>query len=143
MSPFSLRIADRVASVQPSATLTISTKAKELAASGKNVIDMSAGEPDFNTPEFIIETAYSAMKKGKTKYTAVPGTIDLRKAISEKFKKENGLDHPPELISVANGAKHTLFNIIQAILNPGDEILIPTPDWVSYKEMAHLASAIP
>jgi len=143
MSPFSLRIADRVASVQPSATLTISTKAKELAASGKNVIDMSAGEPDFNTPEFIIETAYSAMKKGKTKYTAVPGTIDLRKAISDKFKKENGLDYPPELISVANGAKHTLFNIIQAILNPGDEILIPTPDWVSYKEMAHLASAIP
>ena len=143
MSPFSLRISDRVAAVQPSATLTISNKAKEQAASGKDVIDMSAGEPDFNTPDFLIEVAYNAMKAGKTKYTAVAGTPELRKAISAKFKNENGLDYPPEQISVANGAKHTLYNIFQAVLNPGDEILIPTPDWVSYKEMAHLASAVP
>lgn len=143
MSPFSLSISDRVAAVQPSATLAISAKAKELATSGKNVINLSAGEPDFNTPDFLIEAAYTAMKQGKTKYTPVSGTLNLRKAISDKFKNENKLDYPPEQISVANGAKHTLYNIFQAVLNPGDEILIPTPGWVSYKEMAHLASAVP
>ena len=139
MPPFNLVISKRVASVAPSATLSISTKAKELAKEGKNVIDMSAGEPDFNTPDFLIESAYAALKAGKTKYTAVAGTPELRQAISDKLKKENGLDYKPVEISVGIGAKHTLYNICQTILNPGDEILLPVPGWVSYKEMATLA----
>lgn len=142
MSAFVPHISRRVASVAPSATLSISAKAKELAKAGKDVIDMSAGEPDFNTPDFVIESAYAALKAGKTKYTAVPGTPELRQAIAEKLRKENGLEYSPAAISVANGAKHTLYNILQAILNPGDELLVPVPGWVSYKEMAHLAEAI-
>jgi len=142
MQPFTLSISGRVASVAPSATLSISAKAKDLAKEGKNVIDMSAGEPDFNTPDFLIESAYAALKAGKTKYTAVAGTLELRQAISDKLKKENGLSYSPAEVSVGNGAKHTLYNILQAVLNPGDEVLIPVPGWVSYKEMAHLAEAV-
>jgi aspartate aminotransferase len=143
MSPFNLIISKRVAAVAPSATLTISTKAKALAQEGKNVIDMSAGEPDFNTPDFLIESAYAALKAGKTKYTAVAGIPELRQAICDKLKSENGLEYKPVEVSVGAGAKHTLYNICQAILNPGDELLIPVPGWVSYKEMATLAEAIP
>ena len=124
-------IAAKVQAMEESATIRMAQKSRDLAAKGVNVISLSLGEPDFDTPEFIKEAAYSALKKGNTKYTPVPGTMDLRNAICDKFKSENKLDFKPSQIVVSNGAKQCIANICLATLNEGDEAIILGPYWVS------------
>jgi len=124
--------------VKPSPTIAVSTKAAELRAAGKDVIALGAGEPDFDTPENIKEVGIAAIRNGETKYTAVDGTPAVKDAIIAKFKRENGLTYERNQISVNSGGKHTIFNAFAATLNPGDEVLIPTPYWVSYPDMALL-----
>lgn len=133
------QISNRVQSLAPSQTLAMSQKSQELKASGVDVINLSVGEPDFNTPEHIKEAAKKAIDDNFSFYTPVPGYMSLRKAISEKLKKENALDFAPEQIVVSGGAKQSLCNVILSVVNPGDEVIIPTPAWVSYVEMVNLA----
>lgn len=132
-------VSERVNALAPSATLAMSQKSNELKAQGVDVINLSVGEPDFNTPEHIKEAAKRAVDENYTFYTPVPGYMTLRKAISEKLKKENGVDFAPEQIVVSGGAKQSLCNVVLSVINPGDEVIIPTPAWVSYVEMVHLA----
>ena len=132
-------ISDRVQSLSPSQTLAMSQKSNELKAQGIDVINLSVGEPDFNTPDHIKEAAKRAIDENFTFYTAVPGYLSLRKAITDKLKNENGLDYAPEQIVVSGGAKQSLCNVILSVINPGDEVVIPTPAWVSYVEMVKLA----
>lgn len=132
-------ISDRVQSLSPSQTLAMSQKSNELKAQGIDVINLSVGEPDFNTPDHIKEAAKRAIDENFTFYTAVPGYLSLRKAIADKLKNENGLDYVPEQIVVSGGAKQSLCNVILSVINPGDEVVIPTPAWVSYVEMVKLA----
>ena len=132
-------ISDRVQSLSPSQTLAMSQKSNELKAQGIDVINLSVGEPDFNTPDHIKEAAKQAIDENYTFYTAVPGYMSLRKAIVDKLKNENGLDYTPEQIVVSGGAKQSLCNVILSVINPGDEVIIPTPAWVSYVEMVKLA----
>jgi len=132
-------VSNRVQSLAPSQTLAMSQKTNELKAQGVDVINLSVGEPDFNTPEHIKEAAKRAVDENYTFYTPVPGYMTLRKAISEKLKKENGVDFAPEQIVVSGGAKQSLCNVVLSVINPGDEVIIPTPAWVSYVEMVHLA----
>lgn len=132
-------ISDRVQSLSPSQTLAMSQKSNELKAQGIDVINLSVGEPDFNTPDHIKEAAKKAIDENYTFYTAVPGYLSLRKAIADKLKNENGLDYAPEQIVVSGGAKQSLCNVILSVINPGDEVIIPTPAWVSYVEMVKLA----
>lgn len=132
-------ISDRVQSLSPSQTLAMSQKSNELKAQGIDVINLSVGEPDFNTPDHIKEAAKKAIDENYTFYTAVPGYLSLRKAIADKLKSENGLDYAPEQIVVSGGAKQSLCNVILSVINPGDEVIIPTPAWVSYVEMVKLA----
>lgn len=139
----SLELSAKGLSVKPSSTLAITAKAKELRASGKDVVGFGAGEPDFNTPENICIAAKKAIETGFTKYTAAPGTPELRKAVSDKFKKINGLDYEPNQVVISNGGKHALTNIFEAIINPGDEVIIPTPFWLSYPEIVKLAGGVP
>jgi len=129
--------------IKPSPTLAVSQKARELKAAGKDVIGLGAGEPDFDTPENIKKAAIDAIKKGETKYTAVDGTPALKKAIVDKFKRENNLDYLPEQISVGTGGKQIIFNAILATVNPGDEVIIPAPYWVSYPDIVLLAGGTP
>lgn len=129
--------------ITPSVTLAITTKAKELSSAGVDVVSFGVGEPDFNTPKHIIDAAIKAMEEGKTKYTATPGIPELRKAICEKFKKDNGLTYTPDQIVVSTGAKQCLANAFLAVLNPGDEVLIAAPYWVSYPELVKLADGVP
>lgn len=136
-------ISEKAKNIKPSATLEINKKAKELKAKGIDVINLSVGEPDFDTPEPIKDFAINAIEEGFTKYTDTAGILELREAISEKLEKENGLSYSPSQIVVSNGAKHSLYNIFLAILNPGDEVIIPAPYWVSYPEMVRLADGIP
>ncbi len=136
-------IADSLSRVKPSATIAVSTKARELKAAGRDVIGLGAGEPDFDTPENIKEAAIKAIRDGKTKYTAVDGIPELKQAISAKFKRENGLDYAPDQISVGTGGKQVLYNALMATINPGDEVIIPTPYWVSYPDMVALAGGTP
>jgi aspartate aminotransferase len=131
-------LADSLARVKPSPTIAISTKAMELKAAGKDVIALSAGEPDFDTPDNIKTAAKAAIDAGKTKYTAPDGIPELKKAICAKFKRENGLDYQPNQVSVGTGGKQVLFNALIATLNPGDEVIIPAPYWVSYPDMVLL-----
>lgn len=131
-------LADRLDKIKPSATLALAAKAQELKAQGKDVIGLSVGEPDFDTPEFIKDGAKRAMDAGKTKYTPVPGTPELRKAIAEKFLRENGLTYKPEQTIVGTGGKQVLFNAFMATLNTGDEVVIAAPYWLSYPEMVAL-----
>lgn len=133
------QISTRVQSLSPSATLAMSQKSNELKAQGVDVINLSVGEPDFPTPEHIKEAAKRAIDDNFTFYTPVAGYMSLRKAIAHKLKKENGLEYTPEQIVVSNGAKQSLCNTVLAIVNPGDEVIIPTPAWVSYVEMVKLA----
>ncbi len=133
------QISNRVKSLAPSQTLAMSQKSQELKAQGVDVINLSVGEPDFPTPEFIKDAAKQAIDDNFTFYTPVPGYMTLRKAISAKLANENGVNYAPEQIVVANGAKQALCNVILAVVNPGDEVVIPTPAWVSYMEMVHLA----
>ncbi len=130
-----IELSRRVLSVAPSVTLAIAAKAAEMKAQGKDVVSLSAGEPDFDTPVFIKEAAISALQKGMTKYTPAVGTIDLRKAVAAKLKRDQGIDYPTNQIIVSTGAKHSIFNILFAVLNEGDEVAIPTPFWLSYPEM--------
>ncbi|MBK6497948.1 MAG: pyridoxal phosphate-dependent aminotransferase [Saprospiraceae bacterium] len=136
-------IAAKVQAMEESATIRMAQKSRDLAAKGVNVISLSLGEPDFDTPEFIKEAAYSALKKGNTKYTPVPGTMDLRNAICDKFKSENKLDFKPSQIVVSNGAKQCIANICLATLNEGDEAIILGPYWVSYVEIVKFAGGNP
>ncbi|RKD27187.1 aspartate aminotransferase [Caminicella sporogenes DSM 14501] len=130
-------------SISPSVTLAITAKAKKMKADGIDIISFGAGEPDFNTPAHIRKAAIDAIEKGLTGYTASAGLPNLKQAICEKLKNDNNLDYTPENIVVSNGAKHSLFNTLQVICNPGDEVIIPIPYWVSYPEMVKMADAKP
>ena len=132
-------ISKRVQDIKPSATLSLMAKAQELKAQGKDVIGLSVGEPDFDTPEHIREAAKKAMDSGQTRYTNVAGTLELRQAIADKFKNENGVEYKPEEVIVGTGGKQVLYNALQATLNDGDEVIIPAPYWVSYPDMVGLA----
>ncbi len=138
-----ISLSHRAQSIKPSPTLAVTARAAELRAEGKDIIGLGAGEPDFDTPEHIKDAAIEALKKGQTKYTAVDGTVDLKTAIINKFKRENNLEYNKNQILVSCGAKHSLYNLFQATLNDGDEIIIPAPFWVSYPDMALLAGAKP
>jgi len=137
------RLSARVQAVKPSPTLAVTARAAELKAAGKDIIGLGAGEPDFDTPDHIKEAAIKAIHDGFTKYTAVGGTPSLKKAVVEKFKRENGFDYTPGEILVSCGGKQSFYNLAQAILDPGDEVVIPAPYWVSYPDMAILAGGIP
>ncbi|WP_350335022.1 pyridoxal phosphate-dependent aminotransferase [Coralliovum pocilloporae] len=136
-------IADSLSRVKPSATIAVSNKARELKASGRDVIGLGAGEPDFDTPDNIKKAAIEAIERGETKYTAVDGIPELKQAIADKFKRENGLDYDPAQCFVAPGGKPIIYNAFAATLNPGDEVLIPAPYWVSYPDMALLCGGEP
>lgn len=136
-------LASRLSRVKPSPTLAVTAKAAELKAAGKDVIGLGAGEPDFNTPDHIKEAAIDAIKRNDTRYTAVAGTPALKKAVSDKFKRENGLDYAANQIVVGTGAKQVLFNAFLATLNAGDEVIIPAPYWVSYPDMVLFAEGTP
>ncbi|MDP3921510.1 MAG: pyridoxal phosphate-dependent aminotransferase [Candidatus Omnitrophota bacterium] len=136
-----IALSSSVAALEPSVTLAITAKAKELKAQGIEVVSLGAGEPDFDTPEPIKAAARAALDKGDTKYTPAVGTIELRQAISAKFKRDQGLSIPAEQIIVSSGAKHSIFNALFALLNPGDDVLIPAPYWLSYPEMVTLLRA--
>jgi aspartate aminotransferase len=136
-------LASRVQRIKPSPTLAVSARADELIASGKNIISLSVGEPDFDTPTHIKEAAAKAIQDGLTKYTAVDGIASLKKAIIEKFLRDNAIEYKPSQILVSCGAKHSLFNLFSAVINPGDEVIIPGPFWVSYPDMVKLADGIP
>ncbi len=138
-----IRLSNRAKNVKPSPTLAVTAKAAELKAQGRDIVSLGAGEPDFDTPEHIKQAAIDAINAGFTKYTAVDGTPDLKNAIVKKFKKENRLDYVPKQILVSCGAKHSIYNLMQALLNDGDEVIIPAPYWVSYPDMVRLADAEP
>ena len=136
-------LSDTLARVKPSATIAVTTKAAELKAAGRDVIGLGAGEPDFDTPENIREAAKRAIDSGKTRYTAVDGIPELKKAICAKFLRENGLTYQPNQITVGTGGKQILYNALMATCNPGDEVIIPAPYWVSYPDMVLLAGGTP
>lgn len=136
-------VSDRLGRIKPSPTIAVTNKAKELKAEGRDVIGLGAGEPDFDTPDFVKEAAYEAIKSGQTKYTAVDGTPELKDAIIEKFKRDNNLTYSRDQISVGTGGKQILFNALMASVNPGDEVIIPAPYWVSYPDMVLLAEGTP
>lgn len=138
-----LQISNRCRSISPSPTLVIDSKAKAMKKKGIDVVGFGAGEPDFDTPEYIRNAAKAALDEGMTRYTPSSGTLELRTAICEKLKRDNGLEYEPDQIVVSNGAKHSLFNICQTILDPGDEVIIPEPFWVSYPELVQIAGGVP
>ncbi len=136
-------LADRLARIKPSPTIAVAAKAQELKAAGRDVIGLGQGEPDFDTPEHIKEAAREAMAKGHTKYTAVAGILELREAIAAKFKRDNNLDYTPDQITVGCGGKQTIYNALMASLNPGDEVIIVAPYWVSYPDITLLGEGTP
>jgi len=136
-------LANRVLNVKPSPTLAVAAKAKELKAKGEDVIGMGAGEPDFDTPEFIKDAAKAAMDAGDTKYTPVPGTAALKNAVIEKFKRDNDLSYTADQVIIGTGGKQVLYNALMATVNQGDEVIIPAPYWVSYPDMVLLAEGTP
>ena len=138
-----LTLSRKAAQVKPSSTLAITAKAKELKAEGIDVVGFGAGEPDFNTPENINEAAIAAIKSGFTKYTPASGIAELKKAVSRKFEEFNGLHYGTDQIVISNGGKHSLTNIFQAIMNPGDEVIIPAPYWLTYPEIVKLCDGVP
>ena len=137
------RIAKRMTTIAPSLTLAISAKAKAMKSAGEPVVSFGVGEPDFNTPEHIIQSAKNALDAGHTKYTPSSGLLPLRKAICEKFEKDNGLFYEPSQIIVSNGAKHSIFNACYAVLEEGDEVIIPAPYWLTYPEVVKVCGATP
>lgn len=139
----SITLSNRVQAVKPSPTLAITARAAQMRAAGKDIIGLGAGEPDFDTPDHIKAAAVKAMDSGFTKYTAVGGTASLKKVIIDKFKKDNGLDYQPKQILVSCGGKQSSYNLTQAMINPGDEVIIPAPFWVSYPDMVLLADGVP
>lgn len=138
-----LELSQRVQRIKPSATLAVSARAEELQAQGRKIINLSVGEPDFDTPDNIKQAAIRAIEEGHTKYTAVDGTLALRKAIIDKFANENNLHYDLNQILVSCGAKHSIFNVLEAVLNSGDEVIIPAPYWVSYPDMVKLCDGNP
>jgi len=136
-------LSDMLSRVKPSPTIAVTTKAQELKAAGRDIIGLGAGEPDFDTPENIRNAAKRAIDEGKTRYTAVDGIPELKAAICAKFARENGLSYKPSQVTVNSGGKHTLYNALVATLNPGDEVIIPAPYWVSYPDMVLLAGGVP
>ncbi|GJE58456.1 pyridoxal phosphate-dependent aminotransferase [Methylobacterium trifolii] len=136
-------LADALSRVKPSATIAMTQKARELKAGGMDVISLSVGEPDFDTPQHIKDAAIEAIARGETKYPPVSGIVPLREAIAKKFKRENGLDYKPSQTIVGTGGKHVIYNALLATLNPGDEVVIPRPYWVSYPEMVVLCGGTP
>lgn len=134
-------LSDRAVALKPSLTLEISAKAKALRDSGKDICSLSAGEPDFATPAFIVEAAQHALGSGFTRYGPAAGDPDLRAALAHKLSVENGIPTQPEQVLVTNGGKQAIYNLFQVLLNPGDEVLVPAPYWLSYPEMAALAGA--
>ncbi len=143
MQAMEIRPSSRAQSVKPSPTLSVTARAAALKAAGRDILSLAAGEPDFDTPEFIKEAAVRALKNGLTKYTAVDGTPGLKNAIVEKFARENSLDYAADQVLVSCGCKHSIYNLLQALLNDGDEVIIPAPYWVSYPDMALLAGGRP
>ncbi len=137
------QLSSRVKAVKPSPTLAVTARAAEMRAAGKDVIGLGAGEPDFDTPDHIKTAAIQAINDGFTKYTAVDGTPALKKAIIAKFQRDNGFDYAPEQILVSCGGKQSFYNLAQAVLDPGDEVIIPAPYWVSYPDMSILAGGVP
>jgi aspartate aminotransferase len=135
--------ADSLSRIQPSATIAVSTKARELKAKGRDIIVLSQGEPDFDTPPNIVEAAIKAMREGKTRYTDVDGIPELKKAICAKFARENGLEYKPSQITVGTGGKQVLYNAFMCTINPGDEVVIPAPCWVSYADIVQLGDGRP
>ena len=138
-----MNLSKKAGNISPSITLSITAKANELKAQGVDVVSFGAGEPDFNTPQNIINAAIKAMNDGKTKYTPAGGILELKKTICKKFKEDNDLNYAPDQITISTGAKQCLANTFMAILNPGDEVLIPIPYWVSYPELVKLADGVP
>ncbi len=138
-----MNISKKIQSVSASPTLAIDAKFKEMKAQGIDVVGFGAGEPDFETPQNIKDAAIKAINDGFTRYTPASGTLDLRKAVAKKFKEENNLSYEPTQIIISNGAKHSLVNVLMALLNPGEEVIIPAPFWVSYVEMVKIADGIP
>src|SRR3989339_1262831 len=137
-----MKVSKRALSIPPSETIAVTTRAKQLKAQGIDVVSFGAGEPDFDTPQFIKHAAIDALQKGQTKYTPTPGIPELRKAIANKLRTENNLNYTPEQIIVNIGAKHSIYESMQAVLDPGDEVLMPAPYWVTYPEAVKLAGAI-
>ena len=137
------RLAERLKKINPSSTLAITSKAKKLKMEGKDVVTFAAGEPDFDTPDFIKEAAIKAITSGFTKYTPTTGIPELKKLICQKFKKDNSIEYAPDQVIVSNGAKHSIYNALMVLLNRCDEALIPLPYWVSYPEMVNLCGATP
>ncbi|MDQ6952729.1 MAG: pyridoxal phosphate-dependent aminotransferase [Mariprofundaceae bacterium] len=138
-----IQLSNRVQRVKPSATLAITAKAAELRASGRNIISLSVGEPDFDTPQAACEAGIEAIRSGFTRYTAVPGIPELRQEVAAKFKRDNDLDYAPENILVSTGGKQCIFNLLMAMIDAGDEVIIPAPYWVSYPDMVLLAEGKP
>ena len=136
-------LATKLDRIKPSPTIAMSAKARALKAEGKDVIELAAGEPDFPTPDHIIRSAEDAMAKGDTKYTDPDGTPVLKQAVCEKFKRDNNLEYNPDQVTIGNGGKQVLYNALMATLNPGDEVIIPAPYWVSYPDMVLLADGTP
>lgn len=136
-------LSDRLRTMEESATLAMSRKSRELKEQGKDIISLSLGEPDFNTPEFIKDAAIQAMKDNFTRYTPVAGYLDLRQSICRKLKRDNGLEYEPSQIVVSTGAKQSIANVVMSLVNPGDEVIIPAPYWVSYIEIVKIAEGIP
>src|ERR1700756_901142 len=136
-------LADRLARVKPSPTMAMTALATELKAAGRDIISLSVGEPDFDTPANIQEAAIAAMRRGETRYTTFDGTIELKRAVAGKFKRENGLDYETSQITVSSGGKQVLYNAMVATINRGDEVVIPAPFWVSYPEMVLLCDGTP
>src|SRR5689334_1392907 len=136
-------LAESLGRIQPSPTIAVTSKARELKAAGRDVIGLGAGEPDFDTPDNIKEAAIKAIRDGHTKYTAVEGIPELRAAVAAKFKRENNIDYKPSQTFVAPGGKTIIFNALLATLNPGDEVIVPAPYWVSYPDIALLGGGKP
>src|SRR5919109_147240 len=136
-------LADRLARVKPSPTMAMTALATELKAAGRDIISLSVGEPDFDTPQNIQEAAIAAMRRGETRYTVFDGSIELKRAVAGKFKRENELDYEPSQITISAGGKQVLYNALVATINPGDEVVIPAPYWVSYPEMVLLCDGNP
>ena len=138
-----IKLSQRVQAIKPSPTLAVTKRAKELKAAGQDIIGLGAGEPDFDTPQHIKDAAIDALNQGYTKYTAVDGIPELKQAIVEKFNRDNGFDYKPSQILVSVGGKHSFYNMAQALLDDGDEVVIPAPYWVSYPDMTILAGGVP
>ncbi|MGH6947181.1 MAG: aminotransferase class I/II-fold pyridoxal phosphate-dependent enzyme, partial [Kiloniellales bacterium] len=136
-------VAERLKRIKPSPTIAVTQKARELKAAGRDVIGLGAGEPDFDTPDNIKRAAIAAIERGDTKYTDVDGTPELKRAIVAKMKRDHGLDYKPEQITVGTGGKQVLYNALMATVNPGDEVIVPAPYWVSYPDIALLAEGTP